>query len=89
MMNFGIVLCFKFEEIVANLEKRLLKAQKRKHTDELERIINLQNQLFPQGGLQERKTNFSEFYLDYGDTVIEKLIRNLKPLENKFNCIVF
>jgi bacillithiol biosynthesis cysteine-adding enzyme BshC len=72
-----------------NLEKRLLKAQKRKHADELERIIDLQNQLFPQGGLQERKANFSEFYLDYGDTVIEKLIHNLKPLENKFNCITF
>jgi len=72
-----------------NLEKRLLKAQKRKHADELERIIDLQNQLFPQGGLQERKANFSEFYLDYGDTVIEKLIHNLKPLENKFDCITF
>jgi bacillithiol biosynthesis cysteine-adding enzyme BshC len=70
-----------------SLEKRLLKAQKRKYAQELERIIDLQNQLFPQGSLQERKNNFSEFYLEYGDELIEKLINNLNPLENKFSCI--
>lgn len=45
-----------------NLEKRLLKAEKRVHTEKLERITTLQNQLFINGSLQERKTNFSEFF---------------------------
>ena len=45
-----------------NLEKRLLKAEKRVHTDKLERIFDIQNQLFNNGSLQERKNNFSEFY---------------------------
>ena len=45
-----------------NLEKRLLKAEKRVHADKLERIFDIQNQLFNNGGLQERKNNFSEFY---------------------------
>ena len=46
-----------------NLEKRLLKAQKRKLHDQLERATDLQNELFPNKSLQERQANFSEFYL--------------------------
>jgi bacillithiol biosynthesis cysteine-adding enzyme BshC len=59
-----------------NLEKRLLKAQKKKHADELERITDLQNELFPNQSLQERQANFSEFYLENGNHLIEKLITN-------------
>ncbi len=67
-----------------NLEKRLLKAEKRVHAVQLERIILLQNELFPNQALQERKNNFAEFYLEYGLAFIEKLIAKLKPLENEF-----
>lgn len=72
-----------------NLEKRLLKAQKKKHSDELERITDLQNELFPNKSLQERQTNFSEFYLEKGNNLIEKLIAQLKPLDTTFEVIVF
>ncbi len=72
-----------------NLEKRLLKAQKRKLKDVLERIIDLQNQLFPNQSLQERQANFSEFYLENGNNLIPILIQKLKPLENNFEIIVF
>jgi bacillithiol biosynthesis cysteine-adding enzyme BshC len=71
-----------------NLEKRLLKAQKRKLSDVLQRITNLQNELFPNQSLQERQTNFSEFYLENGDNLIPTLIKRLKPLDNKFDIIV-
>jgi bacillithiol biosynthesis cysteine-adding enzyme BshC len=71
-----------------NLEKRLLKAEKRKHSEELARIIDIQEALFPNNSLQERFTNFSEFYLQYGNSLIEKLIAELDPLDNQFNIIV-
>lgn len=71
-----------------NLEKRLLKAQKRKLSDDLNRIISLQNELFPNQSLQERQLNFSEFYLDYGTSLIEKLLKELKPLENEFKILL-
>ncbi|MGA1226462.1 MAG: bacillithiol biosynthesis cysteine-adding enzyme BshC [Tamlana sp.] len=67
-----------------NLEKRLLKAQKRKLADEVERVTDIQNQLFPNQSLQERNTNFSEFYLEYGENLIPILIENLKPLKGEF-----
>lgn len=71
-----------------NLEKRLLKAERKKHSDTLERIKILQNELFPSGGLQERRANFSEFYLEYGDAMIAKLLIELQPLQQNFNIIV-
>ena len=72
-----------------NLEKRLLKAQKRKLKDEVERIAELQNELFPNRSLQERQTNFSEFYAEYGETLIEKLMENLDPLDSNFKILTF
>jgi bacillithiol biosynthesis cysteine-adding enzyme BshC len=71
-----------------NLEKRLLKAQKRKYTDTLERATDLQNELFPNKSLQERQVNFSEYYLENGDNLIPTIIDKLKPLEQNFNIIV-
>jgi bacillithiol biosynthesis cysteine-adding enzyme BshC len=70
-----------------NLEKRLLKAQKRKLNDELQRVTNLQLELFPNKSLQERQSNFSEFYLEKGEQLIPLLIQKLKPLEHNFNII--
>jgi bacillithiol synthase len=72
-----------------NLEKRLLKAEKRKHYEILERITDLQNDLFPNKSLQERQTNFSEFYLDYGNLLLDKILQEVKPLEQNFTIIKF
>jgi bacillithiol synthase len=67
-----------------HLEKRLLKAQKRKLKDQIERCTDLQEQLFPGQSLQERNTNFSEFYLEYGDILIPELMKSLAPLKGEF-----
>ncbi|WP_417885621.1 bacillithiol biosynthesis cysteine-adding enzyme BshC [Zunongwangia sp.] len=72
-----------------NLEKRLLKAQKRKLKEEVSRIAELQNQLFPNQSLQERQTNFSEWYAEYGNELIEMLLNTLNPLEQNFKIITF
>ena len=67
-----------------NLEKRLLKAQKRKLQDQVSRMTELHEELFPNNSLQERTTNFSQFYLEYGEELIPQLIENLKPLSSEF-----
>ena len=66
------------------LEKRLLKAQKKKLADHVIRLTDLQNELFPNQNLQERVANFSEFYLIYGDQLIPNLIKHLQPLQGAF-----
>lgn len=71
-----------------NLEKRLLKAQKRKMNDVVERITILHHELFPEESLQERNVNFSEFYEEEGKDLIKKLISHLDPLKLEFDIMV-
>lgn len=72
---------------LSHLEKRLLKAQKKKLSDHVLRITALQDELFPGGSLQERNTNFSEFYLEYGEQLIPNLVENLKSLKGEFSIL--
>ncbi|CDF78528.1 conserved hypothetical protein (DUF2317) [Formosa agariphila KMM 3901] len=67
-----------------HLEKRLLKAQKKKLADQVSRMTDLQNQLFPNQSLQERATNFSELYLEFRHQLIEQLVLDLQPLKQEF-----
>lgn len=72
---------------LVNLEKRLLKAQKRKLKDHVVRMTKIQNELFPRQSLQERNLNFSELYLEFGEDLIPKLFQSLKPLSGDFSII--
>ncbi|MBL7472696.1 bacillithiol biosynthesis cysteine-adding enzyme BshC [Robertkochia sediminum] len=72
-----------------HLEKRLLKAQKRKMNDHVSRITTLQNTLFPGGGLQERSANFSLFYMEYGQDFFVQLFEELDPLDLRFKILTF
>jgi uncharacterized protein YllA (UPF0747 family) len=71
-----------------NLEKRLLKAEKRIYSEKLERILLLQKELFPSESLQERKANFAEFYLEHGAILVDKIVAELDPLTTQFALIV-
>jgi len=70
-----------------NLEKRLLRAEKRRQQDLVERITFLQNELLPNQSLEERQRNFSEYYLAYGNSFIETLKKSLKPLQLEFTVL--
>ncbi len=69
---------------LANLEKRLLSAEKRKLKEKLNSFTVLQDELFPKQSLQERNTNFTELYLEYGKDLIPMLKKELKPLIGEF-----
>ena len=66
----------------------MLKAEKRVLSEKLSLITSLQNELFPKQSLQERKSNFSEYYLEFGQELIDKLFEELKPLEDEFSVII-
>lgn len=72
-----------------HLEKRLLKAQKRKLKDHVDRLTALQNELFPGGSLQERNRNFAELYLEFGEMWVPKLIESLDPLDLRFSIFLY
>ena len=69
------------------LEKRLLKAQKRSLSGELDGLRNIQDSLFPNASLQERELNFSIFYLEKGEELLEIIKQNLDPLDPTFSVI--
>jgi len=86
----GAVTAQKIKQLkgLENLEKKLLRAEKRSHDTQIQRIALLQNEMFPHQSLQERRANFSEFYLDYDGKIVEELFKQLKPLQQEFNVIV-
>ena len=70
-----------------NLEKRLLKAEKKRQQDLVERIIELQIDVLPNQSLEERQRNFSEYYLEYGEAFMESLKESLNPLQHQFTIL--
>lgn len=74
-------------KLVTNLEKKLLRAEKRKHTTSLQQIDNLKNKLFPSGVLQERVLNIAPLYVLYGTDFINSLYLHFKPLDHKFTVL--
>ena len=71
------------------LEKRLLNAQKRQLKDQVARLSEWHNELFPQGGYQERKRNFAPFYLTYGTLFFDALYETFDPLDQACSLIIF
>lgn len=69
------------------LEQKMLRAEKRKHDTELQRIAKLKNMLFPNNSLQERIENFIEYYPLYGQAFIDTVVSNIAPLKNEFLVI--
>jgi bacillithiol biosynthesis cysteine-adding enzyme BshC len=72
-----------------HLEKRLLRAEKKKHETHLNSVEALQWELFPSRGLQERTANFSTFYLAYGPEWASRLYTELDPLYPYFSVMVW
>ena len=74
----------RLKKAMENLEKKLLKAEKRKHTGALEQLEKIHAHVFPRGGLQERSENFGPYFAGQGPAFIDTLIENFHPLEGKF-----
>ena len=70
------------------LEKKMLRAEKRKFSDHLRQIQAIKAALFPGNGLQERKENFSLFYAKWGREFVEELYKNTPALEQEFTILL-
>jgi len=77
----------RLKRAVNNLEKKLVRAEKRNHITRINQIEQLKQTLFPSNGLQERTENFGLFYVKWGQTLIDELIRNFQPLDFVFNIL--
>ncbi|MEY2834538.1 MAG: bacillithiol biosynthesis cysteine-adding enzyme BshC [Bacteroidota bacterium] len=71
-----------------SLEKKMLKAERKKQTIELQRIWKLKSELFPNGNLQERVENFMPYYAQYGQAFIQTILQHSLALEQQFGLII-
>jgi bacillithiol biosynthesis cysteine-adding enzyme BshC len=77
----------RLEHAIDNLEKKLIRAEKKNHQTLLEQIDHIKAELFPKDSLQERSENFGLFYVKWGQSFIGELIRHFEPLDFKFTVL--
>jgi bacillithiol synthase len=66
------------------LEKKMLRAEKRKFSDQQRQIHTIKENLFPGDSLQERHDNFMPYYAKWGRQFIQKLYEQSLGLEQEF-----
>lgn len=69
------------------LEKKMLRAEKRKYAAEQRQVEKLKAALFPNNSLQERVENFSAFYAKWGSGFIDGLYRHSASFNNQFTIL--
>ena len=66
------------------LEKKMLRAEKRKFADQQRQIHTIKENLFPKNGLQERIDNFMYYYAKWGKDLVQQLYQHSLALEQEF-----
>jgi len=72
---------------IEKIEQKLLRAEKRLHSDKLRQIEAVKDALFPNGSLQERSDNFLNFY-QQNPGFIQMLLDNFDPFDFMFNIFL-
>ena len=67
-----------------NLEKKMMRAERKKHESVKNQIAKIKQALFPLDGLQERVENFSSFHAKWGRAFIEEVLKNSLSVEQQF-----
>lgn len=77
----------KTKSMLEQIEKKFVKAEKRKQSQKLNQVESILDELFPNGNLQERTDNFLNFYIEDND-FINRLIDNFDPFDYRFNILL-
>ena len=72
---------------LVELEKKIVKAEKKKQAIALERIQNIKKQLFPANSLQERVDNFAEWVGEYGWDWVDAVLLHSNTLQQSFTIL--
>ena len=72
---------------LALLEKKMIRAEKRKQQTSIDRIKAIKGSLFPKNSLQERVENFSEWVGAHGWDWVEAVLENSTTLNPSFTII--
>ncbi|MDX1954853.1 MAG: bacillithiol biosynthesis BshC, partial [Chitinophagaceae bacterium] len=70
------------------LEKKMLRAEKRKFADQQRQLSFIKDRLFPGEGLQERVDNFIPYYAKWGRGFLENLLTHSLSIEQEFTILL-
>lgn len=70
----------RFANAVARLEKKMRRAEERNQETGVRQLLAVKNELFPNGGLQERSENFLTFYLN-DRAFLQKMLSAFDPFD--------
>ena len=70
----------RFANAVARLEKKMRRAEERNQEIGVRQLLAVKNELFPNGGLQERSENFLTFYLN-DRRFLQKMLSAFDPFD--------
>ncbi|WP_261447952.1 bacillithiol biosynthesis cysteine-adding enzyme BshC [Marinilongibacter aquaticus] len=74
--------------LLESMEKKMVRAEKRNHEAAMRQVGKLKEELFPSGGLQERKENVIPF-LEKNPNLINSLLNSFDPLDFSMNILQF
>lgn len=66
------------------LQKKIIRAEKRKHETFATQFRTFKKALFPNNGLQERVDNILPYYAEYGPQFLDMIYKNSPSMEQKF-----
>jgi bacillithiol biosynthesis cysteine-adding enzyme BshC len=69
------------------LEKKIIRAEKKNHEEIRRRIYEIRENMFPMGNLQERIENFIPWYALYGKTYFDQVLLHSPALDQEFTIM--
>lgn len=75
------------EKLLDKAQKKMYRAEKRHHTDKINQYQTVKSVLFPKGNLQERTSNFLNFYPD-NPQFVQELLENFDPFDYRMNILI-
>jgi bacillithiol biosynthesis cysteine-adding enzyme BshC len=77
----------KTEKLLSKAQKKMYRAEKRLHTDKIDQYHAVKSVLFPKGNLQERTSNFLNFYPE-NPALIQDLLKNFDAFDYRMNVLI-
>lgn len=74
---------------LVRLQQRLMRAEKRKHAQDIQRLAKMREWLFPEGTLQERKENMSWGLTQMGPEFLALLKNHIDPSDHRFTLLIY
>lgn len=75
------------EKLLGKAQKKMYRAEKRHHTDKIAQYHSVKSVLFPKGNLQERTSNFLNFYTENPE-LIQELLQHFDPFDYRMNILI-